>query len=353
MFLKKDHSLMPKTSGPVLADVAARAGVSPATADRVLNGRPGVRELTARRVLKAAADLGYVTEEEAMGTLRPRPMRLVFLLPAGTNPYLALLGETVKRMAADPMDANATVRCFFIDSFNPKILTEALRRYGEKADGIAFMAIDHPLVREAVSALCSKGKHVVTLVSDISNCGRTAYVGLDNRSVGRTAAYLLARLSKAAAGKVALIAASRTYRAHEEREMGFLGFMEEAYPNLYVVGVREGHDNRDENYRHTQTLLSEYPDLIGIYNVGGSSDGIGRALRERERAHDILFIGHGLTADTRTYLLEDIMDAVITQSPDAMIRNALQIFRNVRTGAEALHGVPPLPMEIIVKENLP
>jgi LacI family transcriptional regulator len=47
------------------------------------------------------------------------------------------------------------------------------------------------------------------------------------------------------------------------------------------------------------------------------------------------------------------MDAVITQSPDAMIRNALQIFRNVRTGAEALHGVPPLPMEIIVKENLP
>src|SRR6185312_12661096 len=151
---------MPKTSGPVLADVAARAGVSPATADRVLNGRPGVRELTARRVLKAAADLGYVTEEEAMGTLRPRPMRLVFLLPAGTNPYLALLGETVKRMAADPIDTNATVRCFFIDSFNPKILTEALRRYGEKADGVAFMGIDHPLVRENVSMLSAKGKHV-------------------------------------------------------------------------------------------------------------------------------------------------------------------------------------------------
>lgn len=344
---------MPKTSGPVLADVAARAGVSPATADRVLNGRRGVREATARRVLKAAADLGYVSEETALGTLRPRPMRLVFLLPAGTNPYLALLGETLKRLAADPIDTNVTVRCFFIDSFNPKILTEALRRYGEKADGVAFMAIDHPLVRDAVSALCTKGKHVVTLVSDVSNCGRAAYVGLDNRSVGRTAAYLLARLSMATTGKVALIAASRTYRAHEEREMGFLGFMEEACPDLTVVGVREGHDNRDENYRHTQTLLSEYPDLIGIYNVGGSSDGIGRALRERGRAHDVLFIGHGLTADTRAHLLKDIMDVVITQSPDAMVRNALQIFQNIRAGVDPLHGVPPLPMEIIVKENLP
>lgn len=344
---------MPKTSGPVLADVAARAGVSPATVDRVLNRRAGVREVTARRVLKAAADLGYVPEDEAMGTLRPRPMRLVFLLPAGTNPYLVLLGETVKRLADDPTDSNATVRCFFIDSFNPKILTEALRRYGEKADGIAFMAIDHPLVRERVSELRARGKHVITLVSDVSNTPRTAYVGLDNRSVGRTAAYLLARLSKAESGNVALIAASRTYRAHEEREMGFLGLMEEAFPRLKVVGVREGHDNRDENYRHALSLLSEYPDLVGIYNVGGSSDGVARALRERGRAHEILFIGHGLTPDTRSYLLEDVMDVVITQSPDAMIRNALQIFRNVRAGVDALHGVPPLPMEVMVKENLP
>lgn len=344
---------MPKTNGPVIGDVATRAGVSPATADRVLNRRPGVREVTARRVLKAAAELGYVSEEEALGTLRPRPSRLVFLLPAGTNPYLALLGETVKRMAADPTDTNATVRCFFIDSFNPKVLSEALHRYGEKADGIAFMAIDHPLVRETVSALGAKGKHVVTLVSDVSNSGRTAYVGLDNRSVGRTAAYLLGRFSKTPHGKVALIAASRTYRAHEEREMGFLGLMEEAFPGLNVVGLREGHDNRDENYRHTLTLLSEYPDLIGIYNVGGSSDGVARALRERGRAHEILFIGHGLTADTRSYLLDDVMDVVITQSPDAMVRNTLQIFRNMRTGFNPLHGVPPLPMEVMVKENLP
>lgn len=117
--------------------------------------------------------------------------------------------------------------------------------------------------------------------------------------------------------------------------------------------MREGHDNRDENYRHTLTLLSEYADLIGIYNVGGSSDGVARALRERGWAQEILFIGHGLTPDTRGYLLEDVMDVVITQSPDAIVRNALQIFRNLRAGADPLHGVPPLPMEIMVKENLP
>lgn len=344
---------MPRTNGPIISDIAVRAGVSPATVDRVLNKRPGVRALTSRRVLHAAAELGYLPEEEFLRSQRPQPMRLAFLLPAGTNPYLKLLGETVKTVAAQPSHENPRVRCFFIDSFNPKILTEALRRYGEKADGIAFMAIDHPLVREAASALRAKGKHVVTIVSDISGSSRTAYVGLDNRAVGRTAAYLLGRLAKQSTGKVALIAASRTYRAHEEREMGFLGMMEESFPHLSVVGVREGHDNRDENYRHTLTLLSEYPDLIAIYNVGGSSDGIARALREKSRNEDILFIGHGLTPDTRGLLVEDTMDVVITQSPDVVVRNALQIFANARRGDDPYAGVLPLTMEVIVKENLP
>ncbi|WP_102222638.1 LacI family DNA-binding transcriptional regulator [Acidimangrovimonas sediminis] len=344
---------MPRKTGPLLTDIARIAGVSPATVDRVLNRRPGVREATARRVLRAAADTGYLDEAEIGAALRPRPLRLVFLLPAGTNPYLRLLGDTAKRLAANPGDANATVRCFFIDSFNPEALAEALLRHGEKASGVAFMAIDHPLVREAVNALVAKGKQVVTLVSDISNAARTAYVGLDNRSVGRTAAHLMGRFVGRGGGSVALIAASRTYRAHEEREMGFLGLMEEDFPGLRVVGVREGHDDRDENYRHTLRLIAEYPDLVGIYNVGGSSDGIARALREKGRGTEVVFIGHGLTPDTRRNLVEGVMDVVLTQSPELVALNAMQIIRNAAEGSAAEAGVPRLAIEVVVKENLP
>ena len=41
-------------SRPTIADLAAKAGVSVATVDRVLNGRHKVREETARRVYEAA-----------------------------------------------------------------------------------------------------------------------------------------------------------------------------------------------------------------------------------------------------------------------------------------------------------
>lgn len=344
---------MPASPRPVLKDIAIRAGVSPATVDRVINKRPGVRAVTARRVLQAAVELDYLPEDARREYLRPEPMRIVFLLPSGTNPYLRLLAETIKTINAMPAHDNLRIQAVFTNSFDPASLAQALHDYGSKADGIAFMAIDHPRVREAASALRGAGKHVVTIISDIASSSRNAYVGLDNRAIGRTAAHLLGRLAARHSGAVALIAGSRTYRAHEEREMGFLGLMDQACPELNVIGVREGHDNREENYRHTLKLLADYPDLVGIYNIGGSSDGIARALREQQRDRDIVFIGHGITPDTRALLVDDTMDVVITQNPQALIRNALQIFTNLRAGHSAESDVLPLTMEVIVRENLP
>jgi DNA-binding LacI/PurR family transcriptional regulator len=49
----------PPQRGPVMSDVAARAGVSHQTVSRVLNGHPHVSPTTRTRVLAAIAELGY------------------------------------------------------------------------------------------------------------------------------------------------------------------------------------------------------------------------------------------------------------------------------------------------------
>ena len=53
------------TKRPHLAKVASLAGVSLATADRVINRRKGVKDRTRIRVLDAARDIGYLSAEEA------------------------------------------------------------------------------------------------------------------------------------------------------------------------------------------------------------------------------------------------------------------------------------------------
>ena len=63
--------------------------------------------------------------------------------------------------------------------------------------GVAFQALDHQLVREAVDDLVRTGIPVVAAVlGDIEgNIKRLAYIGIDNRAAGRTAASWMAAAS--------------------------------------------------------------------------------------------------------------------------------------------------------------
>ena len=335
-----------------VVDVARLAGVSTATVDRVLNQRPGVRPVTAERVLKAALDLGYV-QDGALPAGALKPLRLAFLLPAGGNRFLNRLGRLVIESQERLASFNLRARVDFIDSFNPELLAQHLRQAGREVEGVAFMALEHPMVREAVDWLAERGVPAVTLISDIANTRRVAYVGLDNRAAGRTAGQLVARFIGRRPAKVAMIAGSLSYRAHEEREMGFLHLFHELFPMIEVVGLREGHDEEARNYRQTKMLLAKHPDLAGIYNIGGGPEGIARALKETGRQDDVVFVGHGLTQETRALLIDGVMDAVINQDPQGSLMDCVSIFANIRAGRPALEGTARPHIEIVLRENLP
>ena len=340
-----------------MEQVALRAQVSLATVDRVLHGRSGVRASTVQRVMQAAAHLGYVPQAQALHALAPKPLRLAFLIPEGSNRFLRMLGDLIGSAQEHWAPFNVRCRAEFIEAFDPEALARQLLRHGARSDGIAFMALEHPVVREAVAELAARGVPTVTLISDLSNSQRAAYVGLDNRAAGRTAAYLIARFmgptARGRQAKVAMIAGSLSYRAHEEREAGFLHLFHEQYPGVQVVGLREGHDDAEKNYRQARALFEQHGDLAGLYNIGGGAEGIGRAIHDARPARKPVFIGHGLTPDTRALLIDGTMDAVITQNPQGAIMNCVRIFANLRDAREPASGVEQVRSQVIFRENLP
>lgn len=336
-----------------LPDVARQAGVSMATVDRVLNRRGNVRQATAQRVLAAASALHNLPDQQLFAALAPEPMQLAFVLPAGTNRYLRMLGDTVMFLRDQWRHFHVQCRVEFVEGFDPQALSASLLRLGRRADGIAFMALDHLLVREAVARLAERQIATVTLISDLSHSARSAYVGLDNHAAGRTAALILGRFIARRRAKVAMIAGSRSYRAHLEREVGFQAKLAEAWPDIEVLGLQEGRDDDGLNRQQTRALLGKHPDLAGIYNIGGGAEGIGQALKESGRGSDIVLIGHGLTPDTRALLIDGTMDAVLTQPPQSVVLHCLQIFANLREGKDALAGVEANRISVILRENLP
>ncbi|MBP1884136.1 LacI family DNA-binding transcriptional regulator [Sinorhizobium mexicanum] len=333
-----------------LMDIAREAGVSTATVDRVLNNREGVRERTRQAVLETARKLGYVTPPDEEGGNANAPVRLDFVLPAGTNTFIAnLLDQLVTQAGAqDGMD----VHVHSIEGFNPDSLARQLDALTGTTQGVGVLALDHPTVREAMRKLAASGVPIVTLVSDILHVPRLGYVGIDNRAAGRLAGYLLGRLlGKGAKRKIALFAGSLSYRGHEEREMGFRHVIAEEFQDLEVVELREIRDDRQRAFEETAALLKRHPDLSGIYNIGAGNAGIGQALQEAGFAQSVIFVGHELTERTKRFLLDGTMDAVIDQNPRVEAREALAMLKNTVLGRRFDYHPPRL--QVIFRENIP
>ncbi len=74
---------------PTIVDVAARAGVSPATVSRSLRGAGKVSPATRRRVLEAARALNYVTSPQASGLVTGRTGTVAVVVPFASRWYFA------------------------------------------------------------------------------------------------------------------------------------------------------------------------------------------------------------------------------------------------------------------------
>lgn len=331
-----------------LVDVALEAGVSSATVDRVLHGRSGVKSRTRHAVLDAARRLGYIASDAA-SVPSPEIVQLDFVLPAGSNSFMRRLAAELRSQSAVRPDIDG--RMHLVEGFNPHTLAAKLGQLEGRSKGVAIIAIDHPTVRDAIRGLARSGVPVVTLVSDIHHVPRIGYVGIDNRTAGRLAGYLMSRFLKQGNNKVALFAGSVSYRGHEEREMGFRHIVSEHPDQLEVVGFSEIQDDDERAYAAAREHLKRHGDLSAIYNVGAGNRGIARALEESGREQEVVFIGHDLTEYTKEYLLSGVMDVVIDQNPRVEAREVLEQLSRISRGLP--WSANPLRTQVILRENIP
>jgi LacI family transcriptional regulator len=323
-----------------VSHIAKEAGVSPATVDRVLNGRDGVRARTRDIVMEVATRLGYFGPVESRNQSE---IRIEFVLPAGNNTFMLMLRKFLFEEAAAYGGINASLH--LIEAFDPENLSHKLRELEGKTDAVALVALDHPIVREAINHLASTGIRVATLVSDISSVNKIGYVGIDNRAGGRLAGLLMGRFLG-----TAIFIGSSAYRGHEEREMGFRSILAQDFPLLKIVEIIPVSEDRDRAYEAAKRLL-ESKSVRGIYNIGSGNQGIGRALRETKHGREIVFIGHDLTDATRMMLLDRTMDAVIDQNPRVEAREAIKLLVSAVRGSKEPEYLPRL--QVIFRENIP
>lgn len=84
-----------------IKDVAKLAGVSPATASRVMSGHPSTSESARERVQAAAAELRFLPNAQARSLRRTRTQTIGLLVSDVRNPFFADLAHAVEQEASE------------------------------------------------------------------------------------------------------------------------------------------------------------------------------------------------------------------------------------------------------------
>jgi LacI family transcriptional regulator len=325
---------------PRVADVAARAGVSTATVDRVINARGGVRKKTVALVEQAIRDIIGVDRSKPGGAAT-----FDVFLPSDSGRSTEVLADAVARAS---QARGVQARITFVERMNPAALAHQLMDCAQAgSSGVAFQALDHPLVREAANELARARIPVITLCSDIGEVDRLAYIGIDNRAAGRTAGFLMGRFCRGP-GKLAVVWGGQLYRSHEEREIGFRTVLRQDYPSLQIIEAVNGNDDPGLNFACVSELIAKHPDLLGVYCVGGGQGAVAAAIETAGLAQKLVMIGHNFNDETKPYLLSGTIDAIIHQDMTRIADAAVNCLIGVK-GSPVSAGIP---IEIITRENL-
>jgi LacI family transcriptional regulator len=331
-------------------DVAREAGVSLATVDRVLNGRPGVRTETADKVAVAIRTLDFRRDLSASLLARARDLGVTFLIPDGRNEFMLRLIEAIDRRARVTKGERISITTRRVHAFDAAALAAALGELDPKhTDCAVVVATEDDKVRRAIDHATRRGIAVVTLVSDLPGSARRHFVGIDNQAAGRTAASLLGRF--AAPGPIGIIAGSLSLSDHHQRLEGFEAVLRAEFPGHQIVGPLEGYDDDARTEAAALELLAR--PLAGIYNVGAGNAGLLRALERTGRAGKVRVVAHELTEATRAGLTCGAIDIVIDQNPDGEIAAALGLARVVALGQDPDRKPAPIEIGLYLRDNLP
>ena len=325
-------------------DIAVQSGLSETTVDRVLNARAGVSARARRQVEQAMEDLDRQTTQIRLGG-RTLVIDLVMQAPGRFSRAVRNALE-----AALPGLRPAVIRARFdlsetASAADVTATLDKLRKRGSQ--GVILKAPDEPEVVEAVDRLVAAGIPVVTLVTDLPTSRRLAYVGIDNRSAGATAAYFLTQWLGTEPGKVLVTLSRGSFRGEEEREMGFRSTLRRLAPDRSVVELAET-DGLDTTM-HGQALaaLAADPAVNAVYSIGGGNSAIVQAFADLDRPYRC-FVAHDLDADNLALLRSGALSVVLHHDLPTDLHHACQhllhahrLLPTVRTTPSNLHPITP------------
>jgi len=327
-----------------IKEIAAQAGLGPATIDRVLNGRANVSAQSKARVMAALAEL---EAQERQLSARGRRFFFDMVIEAPTRFVREIRRATeqvLPRFA--PLNLRARFECH--ETMSEQDVSAILARIAKRgSNGVCLKARDVQSVRKGIAALRDKGIPVVTLVTDVPNTPRLAYSGLDNAQAGRTAAHIIKR--ELQGGTVLCTISNRSFEGEDARWGAFSEALRDSFD---LVLIRDAAGLNIDTSRAVEQALVNRARLDAVYSMSGGNRAIASTLRHLDLEPRV-FVAHDLDSDNIGLLQNGVVSHVLHHDLET---DMAQVFRQLC----AFHRAMPAPkpshrsdVQIVMAPNIP
>lgn len=333
-------------------DIAKHLGISTATVNRALTGKPRVKEETRRLVMETAAQMGFRPNTLARSLAR-KPLKLAVVGFTSFSEFHGSFLRGAMDASEELADYNIAVDCFRYDkgaTNTPEsdlFLEDTLLRIADEGyDGVLALARH----TDTFQVLRKKGIYVATAVNDIDPQMRGFYVSYNGFVAGRIAAELIYRWMGDRSRPIAIASGFEGMGIHDQTVSGFTEQMRIMPLNLCDICYNL--DNEDVAYENTLRLLKETPDLGAIYINSFNYRGVIHAVQERKMDGKLLLITSDISGELKQLIENGIVSASIFQNQYEQGRLGLHRLHQVLDGAEEAEDTISIDPQIILRSNL-
>ncbi|MDX6210657.1 MAG: hypothetical protein QOE24_3048 [Frankiales bacterium] len=296
---------------PTLGEVARSAGVSSATASRVVNGSARVSPAAREAVEAAIAEMGYVPNRAARSLVTRRTDTIAIVLSEPeervfSDPFFAAM---VRGISAAVAETDWQLVLLMIQSPRERLKVERYVTQGH-VDGVVLMSLHSG---DRLPDLLA-GARIPTVTSGrpTGTAGFVSYVDADNRGGGRIAVDHLLSVGRT---RIATVTGPMDMAAAVDRFDGYCDALRGAGIRPTKSMVEAGDFTDEGGERAMTTLLRRNPDLDGVF-VASDPMAMG-ALRALDKA------GRRVPEDVALVGFDDIPMAAYAHPPLTTVRQPL------------------------------
>lgn len=252
-----------------IKDVAAAAGVSKGTVDRVIHNRGEVSKESREKVLQVIKDLGYTPNMHASMLASKKTRKFVCLIPESKTGELWDLTEQELLKGSRRIERlNIETSIVKYDQFSTESFTEACRKVLAQApSGVILAPIFQDETQDFVKTLQEKSIPYIYINSKLKsdkeeNSGYFAYFGMPRYLSGYLCADLLTLGMKT--DRVCIIRIIRDKFGHSDptmrRREGFIAYFNEHFPDTVIDNVFVNPHSQDDINDKLESYLNEHPE---------------------------------------------------------------------------------------------